>query len=113
MSQRFNNGSHYENHQRAAEMHELAAHAHQVAELEKEGSHLSGHEHSRRALEHSEKAHQLTHAATVGHGIASFGHSEIAAVAYEIWKARGGTGGSAEQDWQQATEQLRSHAHSG
>ena len=32
MSTRYNNGSHYENHQRAAELHDVAAHAHRVAE---------------------------------------------------------------------------------
>jgi len=32
MSTRYNNASHYENHQRAAELHEGAAHAHRVAE---------------------------------------------------------------------------------
>ncbi len=31
MSNRYNNGSHYENHQRAAELHEKAAHAHLAA----------------------------------------------------------------------------------
>jgi hypothetical protein len=94
-------------------MHEGAAHAHEVAELEHEGEHLSGHEHSRQALEHSENAHRLTHTATVGHGIASFGHKEIAALAHEIWEARGCPDGSAEQDWHQAVAQLRAHAHSG
>jgi hypothetical protein len=31
MSTRYNNGSHYENHQRAAELHDRAAHAHRAA----------------------------------------------------------------------------------
>ena len=30
MSTRYNNGSHYENHQRAAELHDAAAHAHRT-----------------------------------------------------------------------------------
>jgi hypothetical protein len=111
MSQRYNNGSHYENHQRAAEMHEEAAHVHQVGELEHEGEHLSGHEQSRRSLEHSEKTHQpATNMATVGHGISAFGHDEIAALAHEIWESRGSPEGSSELDWQQAVHQLRSRA---
>ena len=55
MSTRHNNGSHYENHQRAAELHDSAAHAHRVAEQEHgKQDHLTGHERSRQALEHSQ-----------------------------------------------------------
>jgi hypothetical protein len=35
-------------------------------------------------------------ATTGGHGIAAFGHAEIAALAYEHWQARGCPHGSAE-----------------
>jgi hypothetical protein len=104
MSTRYNDGSHYENHQRAAELHDLAAHAHRSAD-QRQGKqdHLTGQERSRQALEHSQTAHEHTQ-----HGFAVFGHDEIAARAHEIWLARGGSGGSAEADWFRAAEELRS-----
>jgi len=110
MSTRYNDGSHYENHQRAAELHDGAAHAHRVAEQHGKDDHLSGHEHSRLALEHSRDAHDHSKAITVGHGIAAFGHEDIAALAHELWQARGCPHGSAEEDWFRATEELRSRA---
>jgi hypothetical protein len=108
MSTRYNNGSHYENQQRAAELHDLAAHAHRVGEQQGKQDHLTGHEHSRQALEHSWDAHQQTQLAAAGHGIAAFGHDDIAALAHELWRARGCPDGSPEQDWFQAREELRS-----
>ena len=110
MSTRYNNGSHYENHQRAAELHDSAAHAHRVAEQQGKQDHLTGHEHSRQALEHSQEAHRFSQAATVGHGIAAFGHDDIAALAHELWRARGCPDGSPQVDWFQAAEELRSRA---
>jgi hypothetical protein len=110
MSTRYNNGSHYENHQRAAELHDQAAHAHRVGEQQGKQDHLTGHEHSRRALERSRDAHQQTQAAAIKHGIAAFGHDEIAALAHELWQARGRPEGSADEDWFQAQEELRSRA---
>jgi hypothetical protein len=50
MSTRYNSGSHYENHQRAAELHDLAAHAHRSALQHGQQDHETGHEHSRQAL---------------------------------------------------------------
>jgi hypothetical protein len=48
-------------HQRAAEFHELAAHAHRVAAVHHgKEDHLTGHEHSRLALEHATKAFHLS-----------------------------------------------------
>jgi hypothetical protein len=108
MSTRYNNGSHYENHQRAAELHDNAAHAHRVGEQHGKQDHLTGHEHSRQALERSRDAHQQTHAAANGHGIAAFGDDDIAALAHELWRARGCPDGSPEQDWFQSLEELRS-----
>jgi hypothetical protein len=107
MSTRYNNGSHYENHQTAAELHDGAAHAHRVAEQQGKPDHLTGHEHSRQALEHSLDAHRHTQAATVHEGITAFGHAEIAALAYEHWQARGCPHGSPEEDWFRAAEELR------
>jgi hypothetical protein len=110
MSTRYNDGSHYENHQRAAEMHELAVHTHRAAGEHSQEDHLSGHEHSRQALEHSHGAHLSTQGATVGHGVISFGHQEIAELAHTLWQARGCPDGSAELDWHNAVGELRSHA---
>jgi hypothetical protein len=107
MSTRYNNGSHYENHQLAAELHDGAAHAHRVAEQQGKPEHLTGHELSRQALEHSQDAHQNSQKATVGHGITAFGHADIAALAYELWQSRGCPDGSPEEDWYHAAEALR------
>ncbi|SRR5579871_684215 len=111
MSTRQNNGSQFENHQRTAELHDGAAHAHRVAEQNGKQDHLSGHEHSRQALEYSPDPPQRTQAATNEHGFATFGHADIAAVAYELWQARGCPDGSPEEDWFHASEKLRSRPH--
>jgi hypothetical protein len=111
MSTRQNNGSHFENHQRAAELHDGAAHAHRVAGQQGNADHLTAHEQSRHALEHSPDQHQHAQAAT-GHGVAAFGHADIAALAYELWEARGRPSGSSQEDWFQAAEELRSRSYS-
>lgn len=50
-----------DSHQRAAEFHELAAHAHRAAAVHHgKEDHLTGHELSRQALEHATKAFQLS-----------------------------------------------------
>ena len=102
MSTRYNNGSHYENHQRAAELHDVAAHAHRAAAQHGQGEHLTGHEHSRQALEHSRQAHQ--HTQSLG-----FDHETIAALAHKLWHARGCPEGSPGEDWLHALESLRAH----
>ena len=68
---------------------------------------------SRQALEHSQKAHQHTQEFAAHLGIKSFSHTEIAAVAYDLWAARGYPEGSADEDWFHAVEQLRSRNRSG
>ena len=110
MSTRYNDGSHYENHQRASELHDGAAHAHRVAEQQGKPEHLTGPELSRQGQEHSQTPRQNTDVTTVGHGVTAFGHSDIAALAYELWQARGCPDGSSEEDWFRAAEILRSHA---
>ena len=107
MSTRFNNGSHYENHQRAAELQDGAAHAHRVAEQHGKQEHLTGHEQSRQADEQSHDPHR-PHTGAAPHGIATFGHADIAALAYEFWEARGCPYGSPDADWFRAVKQLRS-----
>lgn|ERR1700722_4196562 len=112
MSTRYNKGSHYENHPQAAQLHDGAEHAHRVAEQQGKQDHLTGHEVSRQALEHFPDAHQEHQTpATVGHGIAAFGHAVIAALAYEHWQARGCPHGSPQEDWFQAAEELRSRSY--
>jgi hypothetical protein len=112
MSTRYNSGSHYENHQRAAELHDIAAHAHRsAAEQAGKQDHLTGHQQSRQALEHSQIAHQHTQLAVAGHGIGSFTHEDIAALAHKLWEARGRPKGSEQEDWFHALEQLRSRTH--
>lgn len=104
MSTRYNNGSHYENHQRAAELHDVAAHAHRVGEQHGQPEHLTGHEHSRQALEHSQNGY--LHSQTAH----EFGHDDIATLAHELWHARGCPEGSPDEDWVQAVKLLRSRA---
>ena len=111
MSTRYNNGSHYENHARAAELHDIAAHAHRAAGQGKQ-DHLTGHELSRQVLEQSHNAHRYTQAATAGHVIA-FGHEDIAALAHKLWQARGCPDGSPQEDWFHAAEELRSRSYAG
>ena len=108
MSKRYNNGSHYENHQRAAELQDRAAHAHRVGEENGKQEHLTGHERSRENAEHSGNVPDNSQMATTGHGAVAFGHAEIAALAYELWVARSRPEGSPEEDWFRAVEALRS-----
>jgi hypothetical protein len=50
-----------DSHQRAAEFHDLAAHAHRVAAVHHDKEdHLTGHDHSKQAMEHSTKAYQAS-----------------------------------------------------
>jgi dipeptidase len=83
MSTRYNDGSHYENHQRAAELQDQAAHAHRsAAETHEKQDHPTGQEQSRHALELAQSAHhhngQAPRTAVNEHGFAIFGHEEIA-----------------------------------
>ena len=112
MSTRYNNGSHYENHQRAAELHDVAAHAHRSAsEAHEKQDHQTGHELSKRALEHSRQAYEHTEEVRRDvvneHGITTFGHEDIAALAHALWQARGCPEGSPEEDWFHAAQELR------
>lgn len=102
MSTRYNNGSHYENHQRAAELEKLPEHEHRVA--------AARPGHSLQVAEHGpEHAHE-SRESTVGHGIAAFGHEDIARLARELWEARGRPEGSPEEDWFAAVKELRARS---
>lgn len=97
----------YQNHIRAAELHDRAAEAHRVAqEHEKDGG-IAGDEHSRQALQHSQAADKLTKAIAFDYGVMSFGHDEVATLAYELWQTRGCPYGSPEEDWLRAESALR------
>ena len=53
-----------DSHQKAAEMHQIAAHAHIAAMAQHgKGDHLTGHEFSKLAMEHSVQAFELAQAA--------------------------------------------------
>ena len=104
------NGSYYDNHQRATELHDGPGHTHRVGEEQGKQEHLTGHEQSRQSAEHLHGAHPQAQGATTGHGIPAFGHAEIAALANELWHARGCPEGSPEEDWFEAARQLRSRA---
>jgi len=47
-------------HNRVAELHNLAAHAHTAATAHGKGDHLTAHELSKQAFEHSMNAHKLS-----------------------------------------------------
>jgi Protein of unknown function (DUF2934) len=99
----------HQNHKRAAELHDRAADAHRIAQENERGDE-TGDEHSRRALDHSQAADKLTTAMAFGYGVVTFGHDEIATLAYELWQARGCPYGSPEEDWLRAESELRSRA---
>lgn len=108
MSNRYNN----ENHQRAAELHDGAAHAHLSAAVAHEKQdHLTGNELSRRALEHSETAYEQTREVQ-REKIAEILHKapsaeEVAALAHQMWEDRGCPEGTPELDWFRAAAKLR------
>jgi len=101
-----------ETFRKAAEIQDRAAHVHrQAAEQHGKQDHETGHEQSRQLLEHSSKAYLHSEARQTppnAHGIAPFGHQDIAALAYQLWIDRGCPEGSPEEDWFHAAEQLRS-----
>jgi hypothetical protein len=95
----------YVNRQRAAEQQDRSAHTHLAAEHHGKGEHLTGAEHSRQAMEHTGEQ------AATQHGVHTFGHQEIAELAYELWQSRGCPDGSSDTDWFQAVHTLRARAH--
>ena len=104
-----NDGSHYDNHRQAAEIHDKAAHMHLAASASRDHQdHATGHEDTRRALEHSHQAFQRTE---IAHQTAVQPHrlqdSDISLMAYELWVARGCPEGTPEHDWELAKERLR------
>jgi hypothetical protein len=107
----------HDSHQKAAEYHNLAAHAHRTAAVHHgQEDHLTGHEQSRQALEHSNTAHQHSmeveqktrtdHVAIVRPQKAR--EEDIPSLAYKLWQARGCPEGSSQEDWFRAVEELQS-----
>lgn len=103
MSKSRTRGSHTSGQRQAAELNTLSEHAFSVAEHANDQEHLKGAEHTRQDAEHHHAPES-----TVGHGIHNFGHREIAALAYELWQARGCPEGTAGEDWANAVKELRS-----
>lgn len=95
---------------RTANLHDIPAHAHSVAEQQGKQTYMDGPEHTRVASEHMIPAHQQSSPTTSAHGVVSFGHREIAALAHELWLARGCPEGSPEEDWFKAAHLLRARA---
>ena len=105
MSEKHNNG--FEEHRRASDLHDHTAHAYSVAAAQcKQDHRLTSSEMSRQGPEHAAAAHLRTEAAAQ-HASPSFGHAEIAALAYELWVGRGCPKGSSDEDWFLAAKQLR------
>jgi hypothetical protein len=100
----------HETYERAVESRDGAAHAHRVAEHQGKLEHGTGHGHSRQPLEHSPDHRQHTRPGT-GSGATAFGRAAMAALAYELWQARGRPEGSSQEDWFRAAEELRSRAY--
>ncbi|HEY3742490.1 MAG TPA: DUF2934 domain-containing protein, partial [Bryobacteraceae bacterium] len=70
-----------------------------------------GDEHSHHhAPEHADLNHEQEHHPTHAHGIATFGHAQIAELAYELWESKGRPDGTADEDWYEAARQLRARA---
>ena len=97
----------YQNHNRAAELHDRAADAHRIAQKYEEGDERTSEQHSRQALDQSQAAVKLTKAIAFGYGGITFGHDEIAGLAYDLWQARGCPYGSPQEDWLRAESELR------
>jgi hypothetical protein len=107
MPDRYTHGSQYSNHPKAAEVHNLPEHAHDVAaERRNTQDHLTPHEQSRQAKEHSFRAYEQTVESHRQRKQAS--EAEIAALAYQYWQARGCPEGSPEEDWLRAVKELES-----
>jgi hypothetical protein len=105
----------HDSHHKAAEYHNLAAHAHLTAAMHQgQEDHLSGHELSRQALEHSNTAHDhslgIHQKAKTDHVVIVRAHEareeDIRILAYKLWQARGCPHGSSQEDWFRAVEQL-------
>jgi hypothetical protein len=103
----------YGNHYRAAELHDRAADAHCIARKNGKDDEMMGDGHAHQALNHSQAADKLTKAVAFGYGVTTCGHDEIAALAHELWQARGCPYGSPEEDWLRAETELRARVSKG
>ena len=92
-------------------MQDLAAHAHRVGEQHGKQEHLTGPEQTGQELDAEAGARRHPNAPTTGHGVAAFGHNEIAALAHRLWVERGSPEGSPDVDWHEAAKQLRARTY--
>jgi hypothetical protein len=81
--------SHFENNQRAAELHDTAAHFHGVTGQQGKQDHLNRTRAAPASLAYSRDPYQHIQGAATGQGIAASGHADIAALTYLLWEAGG------------------------
>jgi hypothetical protein len=115
MSTSHDKGSYPDDQKRIAPLHDTAAHAHESgAQSHGKQEYETGHERSRRALEHSPSPQPHAGQENGGrfneHGIAMFGHEDIATLAHKLWQAKGCPAESADADWLEAAKELRARA---
>jgi hypothetical protein len=115
MSALYNNRSHDEDGQPAAELHDNAAQAQRSdAQARDKQEHGIGTEFSRRTLEHARRASEhtgLSQWCTANeHQIPVLGHHDIAVLAHSLWQTRGCPQGSPDVDWFLAACSLRDRA---
>ena len=90
--------SHAGSQHQAAELQNKAVHAHDsAAQTRDKQDHETANEQNRRALEHHPKDHQHNEQA----------HHATATLAHDIWQSRGCPEGTAEEDWFNASQELR------
>ena len=91
-------GSHSGSQHQAAEIQNKPVHAHDsAAQTRDKQDHETSSEQTRRAMEHKPKQHQNVEQA----------HLATAALAHDLWQSRGCPEGSAEDDWFNASQELR------
>ncbi len=95
-----------ENMQRTGELHNIPEHVHLVAEQQR------NQQHQHRLPDREQPNHANSHGGP-GHGVTAFGHEDIAALAHQLWVARGCPTGSPDQDWFEAVKELRERAIAG
>lgn len=103
MSKSKQNESSHEGQRHAAELRDSPAH---VAEMNSQVRMAETQPVQQRSV----YAH---HNGQNDHGVAIFGHDQIAELAHQLWVARGCPEGSPEVDWFQAAKELRSAAATG
>jgi hypothetical protein len=102
MPKSHNTRAHPAGQQKASELQNASSHVHNAAEHASDPDRLKSHELTRLSEEHNPIPE-----ASAQHAIHGFGHKEIAALAHQLWQARGCPEGSPDEDWDEAVKQLR------